>query len=290
MDGVHLGHLAVLAELARLARRHGMKSLALFLDFPPRAVLSGVTDQCMLTLPEERRELILAAGADSAVCLNFSNQFAAVKHTDFFETLLKDYNMGGLLIGRDFAFGRERRGHLDFLRAACAAHAVPLEIMDFKRAEGHKISSSVIRNMLAEGHVEHAARLLGRYYSVSGTVVRGMGLGRKLGFPTANVDSGRYKILPRGVYAVRVRVPGDARVHGGMANVGFRPTVNTLYGNIPLTEVNILDFTRDIYGRRITVEFVARLRHEKKFKDVRELVAALDADVAAARAVLAEKV
>ncbi len=288
MDGVHIGHAAIIAELACQARNSGMKSLVLFLDFPPKAVLSGHMAQSMLTLPCERRELILRAGADNAVELNFSADLAAVTHTEFFNTLLAKYKMGGLIIGRDFAFGRERRGHLDFLRAACAQHKIPLEIMDFCRAGGHKVSSSVIRRMIADGQVESAARLLGRNYSVSGIVVRGMGLGRKLGFPTANVDTGPLKILPRGVYAVRANVEGDSRVYSAMANVGFRPTVNTTDGAVPLTEVHLLDFSKDIYGRALTVEFIARLRHEKKFRDVGELVAAIRTDVKSARAALAE--
>ncbi|MDD4005074.1 MAG: riboflavin biosynthesis protein RibF [Elusimicrobiaceae bacterium] len=288
MDGVHLGHAAVIAELARLARAHSMKSLVLFLDCPPKAVLSGDTGQSMITLPAQRRELILRAGADRAECLEFSARFASVSHGEFFETLVAEYQMGGLLIGRDFAFGRERLGHLDFLRAACARRDIPLRIMDFRRADGHKISSSIIRKLLVEGHVEHAARLLGRCYSVGGTVVRGKGLGRRLGFPTANLDAGRFKILPRGVYAVRVALEGCGRVYGGMANVGFRPTVNTLSGALPLVEVHILDFSGDLYGQNISVEFVTRLRHEKKFKDVAELSAALAADVEAARSALAE--
>ncbi|MFA6583476.1 MAG: FAD synthetase family protein, partial [Elusimicrobiaceae bacterium] len=167
MDGVHRGHAFIIGELARLARDARMKSLVLFFDYPPKAVLRGALFQSMITTPDERRALILKAGADKAECEHFTPELAVRSHEYFFSLLLSKYNMGGLLIGKDFAFGKDRMGHLDFLRAQCLAHGIPLVIDDFCREDGHKISSSVIRKLLSEGHVGAATRFLGRPYNLS---------------------------------------------------------------------------------------------------------------------------
>ena len=277
-DGVHLGHRQILRALADEARELGMKSLAAYFPVPPRAVLTGKISQNLLTLPEEREALIKACGVDAAVGLEFSPALARIGHEKFFqEIVLARLHAGGILAGQDFAFGNGRGGHVHWLRDACARAGVALSVVNFVKSGGHKVSSSGIRQLLHEGNVSAAAALLGRNYTVRGVVVRGEGLGRKLGFPTANIDAGVQKIMPLGVFAVRARLDGQEMT--GVANVGFRPTVNTIHTGIPLCEVHLLDFSRDIYGRELEVEFVSKIRGEARFDGLQSLVTAINADI-----------
>ena len=157
-------------------------------------------------------------------------------------------------------------------------------MLDFLSSREQKISSSLIRKTLAAGDITQANAFLGRPYEVTGTVIVGNKLGHTLGFPTANLDTGIYKILPLGVFAVKVAVEG--KMYQGFCNIGFRPTVNTIQSSIPLVEVNIFDFNQDIYGKQITVYFYDKLRNETKFNGLNALVAQLKKDRTEARRIL----
>ncbi|MCL2888761.1 MAG: riboflavin biosynthesis protein RibF [Elusimicrobia bacterium] len=280
-DGVHTGHVKLISRLKKLARAAKMKSAVLYFQFPPKAYITGGARLSILTLPGEKFALLSSQEADITRPLNFK-RIRFLSRENFFDLLLKTYKMGGLLVGRDFAFGRGRRGHIDFLRAACRRAGVKLEVEDFfKTGDGHKVSSSLIRKLLADGEIEKADKLLGYKYSVGGTVIEGKKLGRKLGFPTANMDTGFYKVLPRGIFATEVLVGKEK--FKGVVNVGFRPTVNPIYGDVPLVEVHILDFNRDIYGQIIRINFVSKIRGEKKFKSLPALVRQIREDARAAR-------
>ena len=207
--------------------------------------------------------------------LDFGN-LRSLSPQQFFNRLLHHFNCGGLLIGADFAFGKNRAGSAVFLREACASKNIPFEIAPFYKEKTEKISSSLIRKILAQGDIPHANTLLGRPYELTGRVVTGHKLGRQLGYPTANLDTGIYKILPLGVFAVKVRV--GTRLYDGFCNIGFRPTVNTLSGTLPLVEVHIFNFKQSIYGRKITVWFYDKIRNEKKFNSLDELKAQLAQD------------
>lgn len=283
-DGVHRGHQTMLADLTDLSAVYKIPSLVLFFPVPPRAAISGNTVMSMITLPEERAALLSSCGVDHVSAIEFTGKLSSMGHEEFFrDILLGRYKMKGLLVGEDFAFGKNRAGHIGYMRRACAAAGIPLFVHPFVKDGGHKISSSVIRVLLREGRVEEAARLLGRRYTVTGKVVRGEGLGRKLGFPTANLDCGTLKILPRGVFTVAARL-GD-RTFRAVANVGFRPTVNTIHEEVPLMEAHILGFDEMIYGRRLEVEFLSRIRGEKRFHGLDELVAQVKDDMRKAQAV-----
>jgi len=285
-DGVHLGHAALLARLAKSARTHKMPSLAVYFPLPPKVVFSGKTDACLLTLPAERERLIRACGADRATPLEFTKELAAMSHRDFFyDILLGRFGARGLIVGHDFAFGHERGGHLDFLRQECAKNSIPLEIVSFETHDGHKVSSSHIRTLLSEGAVSEAAVWLGRPYAAEGVIVKGEGLGRRLGYPTANVSADPRQLLPRGVYCVRAMLGRES--FPAVANIGARPTVSDS-GRITL-EVHLLDFSRDIYGKNMRVEFVSRIRAEKKFNSHSELCGAISHDVGAVRDCLGAK-
>lgn len=284
-DGVHIGHRYLFGRLESLAVRHLQKPLALYFPFPPKTLLSEHPEMTVLSTPTEKKALLKGTGLEACaldfdVCRNMEPDY-------FFEQiLLKEYQMGGLLVGQDFAFGKNRQGDDDFLRRECAKRDIPFEVAPFYQINGKKVSSSLIRKALAMGDIECANALLNRPYELTGTVVQGHKLGRKLGFPTANLDTGIYKILPLGVFAVKVRV--GRKYYDGFCNIGFRPTVNTIHSCLPLVEVNIFDFHQSIYGRKITIWFAGKLRNEAKFNGVDALVAQLKKDRQSARELLAK--
>lgn len=273
-DGVHIGHQYLFAQLDRFAARHRLCPKVLYFPLPPRTLLSQQPEMTVLTLPLEKKQLLKhyampANALDFALCRRLS------PHA-FWKQLKEKYQMGGLLIGPDFAFGKDRSGSVDFLRLQCKKENIPFEVVSFYQTGQEKISSSLIRKTLASGNIPSTTALLGRPYELTGTVIKGHKLGRKLGFPTANLDTGIYKILPLGVFAVKVRV-GRKR-YDGFCNIGFRPTVNTLNTILPLVEVHIFDFNQSIYGRKITIWFMEKLRDEMKFNGLEELTRQLHTD------------
>lgn len=282
-DGVHAGHRFLFNRLNVLAANTLTNPLVLYFPLPPKTLLSPRPEMTVLTTPDEKQPLLEEAAGARAVALDFK-QVRNQMPEEFFEILLTRYQMGGLLIGKDFAFGKDRAGTAGWLQTACARREIPFEMSDFLATGEQKISSSLIRKTLASGAIEEANRLLGRPYQLTGTVIVGNKLGRTLGFPTANLDTGIYKILPLGVFAVKARVKG--RVYDAFCNIGFRPTVNTIQANIPLVEVNLFDFNEDIYGEQLTVDFYAKLRDEVKFNGLPALVAQLTADREQAKKIL----
>ena len=274
-DGLHAGHRFLFNRLETLAAQHLMKPLALYFPLPPKTLLSTQPEMTVLSTPQEKQKLFRDLGVpaqtlDFEACRNLSPE------KFFNEVLLKKYRMGGLLVGLDFAFGKDREGSLAFLREECAKRNIPFEVANFYLADGEKISSSLIRKTLALGDIPQATELLAQSYKLTGTVIKGHQLGRKLGFPTANLDTGIYKILPLGVFAVKVRV--GKKICDGFCNIGFRPTVNPFQIKLPLVEVNIFNFKKSIYGRKITVFFAAKIRNESKFNGLEALVAQLKKD------------
>lgn len=282
-DGVHIGHQFLFGRLEALAAQYRQNPLVLYFPFPPKTLLSSTPEMTVLTTPEEKKKLFKKAGTparllDFATCKDLTSQA-------FFDTLCTQYSLGGLLVGPDFAFGKDRQGDVNFLRARCQQAGIPFHMVDFSKTGTEKISSSLVRKILAGGDIPTANALLGRPYELTGRVIKGHQLGRKLGFPTANLDTGIYKILPLGVFAVKVRV--GRRLYDGFCNIGFRPTVNTLSTKLPLTEVNIFDFKQSIYGRNITIWFVKKLREEMKFQGLDALISQLKEDRSNAKQILA---
>lgn len=277
-DGIHTGHQYLFGCLDRFAIRYLLKPKVLYFPLPPRTLLTAHPEMTVLTLPREKQHL-LKYYAMPAEALDFK-KCRRLSPRAFWKQLKEKYQMGGLLIGPDFAFGKDRQGSVEFLREQCEKENLPFEVVSFYHTGQKKISSSLIRKTLAQGDIPATTALLGRPYEVTGTVVKGQKLGRKLGFPTANLDTGIYKILPLGVFAVKVRV--GRKIYDGFCNIGFRPTVNTLNTVLPLVEVHIFHFRQSIYGRKITVRFVEKLRDEIKFNGLKELTAQLHTDRAQA--------
>ena len=284
MDGFHRGHRLVVTQSAEIARAAGARLVAFTFDPPPWVLLRDKPEERLLTLLDERLALIRSAGADEVRVLRFDTRLAAKSPEDFLiEHVFPFGRLGALVLGYDFALGHERRGTPEMLselgrRWGFSVAAVPAVIED-----GVPISSSRIRKALGEGRVEDAARWLGRPYTVSGQVERGEGRGKQLGFPTANLKSPLRRVSPAmGVYAVRVRGLGATSLPG-VANLGRRPTFG---GGDERLEVHVLKPVGNLEGTPLTVEFVARIRPEVKFKDANELAEQIARDAAQANALL----
>jgi len=280
-DGVHLGHRRIIRAAVREALRLGLKSRIVYFPLPPKFFFSGEKEGCLITLPAERESLIKDLRPDLAEPLPFDAALSSMTAGEFFSSMvLCRFNAGGLCVGPDFAVGKGREGHADFLRSACAAARIGFKAVPFARRGGHKISSSLIRAHLRAGAVAEANRCLGWDYFASGPVIKGAGIGRKLGFRTANVGADPAKILPPGIFAARVKVGHES--FEAVLNVGRRPTVGSL-GGLMVLEAHLLDFSRNIYGKNMRVTFLKHLRPERKFNSRESLVRHIREDIGAAR-------
>lgn len=277
-DGVHLGHRKLLDWVRARAREGGLKTRVVFFIAPPRFWFKPSLRVPLLSTGPERRSLLKSLGIDRVEVLRFGRRWAGMGHKTFFERyILGRWKAAGLLVGRDFAFGKGRLGDLAFLKDACAARAMTLGVLPLARVGGRKISSSRIRLFLARGEVGAAARLLGRRYAVSGRVVHGQHLGRRLGFPTANVRVPAEVMAPPGVYEVLVSGPWPGS-KPGVCNVGVRPTVD---GNPRRhVEVHLPGWKGSLYHRNLRLEFVKRLRAERRFPSLEALKRQIARDVA----------
>ena len=279
-DGVHLGHQHVLRRLCMLARERGLaQSMAISFDRHPRTVFDKDFVPNMLTTVDERRLIMSRVGVDVCAVLRFDKEMASMSADDFMKEILhKQLGVRLLLLGYDNRFGRKNKdeGFEDYVRYGKAIGIEVIECDPFEISDGKRVSSTLVRELLADGRVDEAAECLGHPYSVEGTVVEGFHEGRKIGFPTANLDIDPLKIIPvGGVYAVKVRVEGDMQLHHGMMNIGHRPT----YGVNELTlETNIFRFRENIYGKKIRVEFCKKLRNERRFDTISELARQLSED------------
>jgi riboflavin kinase/FMN adenylyltransferase len=283
-DGVHLGHRALVAAARARAAARGRPAAVLTFEPHPVRVLRPALAPPLLTPLARKLELLAATGLDACLVQPFDLGYAATRAAEFAaRDLAGAMGCAEIVVGWDFTAGNER-ARVDALRPLLAAHGVGLHVVEPVAEGGLVVSSTKIREFLLEGNVEAAALLLTRPHDLDGEVVRGAGRGRGFGFATANVSTAG--LLPaNGVYAVRATVDG-AR-HGGVANVGVKPTVES-DGQRAL-EVHLLDFDgRDLYGASIRVGFVARLREERRFPSVDALRGQIAADAARAREVLAE--
>ena len=278
-DGVHRGHLCLLKQVRKIADERGLKAMAVTFSLSPKSVLGG-SDMARLNSMEERVALLTQAGMDEVALLDFTHEMAAMTAHDFMQQVLKEQlGVAVLVIGYDHRFGRGRTdGFDDYVRYG---RELGIEVVRGEACmeDGEAVSSTRIRHCITEGRVTEAAHLLGYNYKLCGTVVGGYRVGRKIGFPTANIGNTDNKLLPAdGVYAVRVNcIPEDSQFSKlGMLNIGHRPTVNN--GEERSIEVHILDFEGDLYGQSLCVEFVERLRDEQTFGNLEALMAQLEAD------------
>ncbi len=287
-DGVHRGHQAVAGEVVRRARAAGRRSVLVTFDPHPLEVVNPAAAPRLLTLTDERAELLGTLGLDRVAVLPFTPALSRLAPEEFVRRVLRaDLEMEELVLGHDHGFGRGRSGDLEMLRGLGAADGFGVDVVDPVRDDGQPISSTLIRAAVAHGQLEQAARWLGRPYTVRGRVVAGAGRGRVVGVPTMNLapPDPRKLLPPDGVYAVWVTIEGsgtgDGRRVGGMMNQGPRPT----FGEDTRTlEAHLFDFTGDLSGAMVTVEWVRRLRDVQAFPSSEALVAQLQRDRVAARA------
>jgi riboflavin kinase/FMN adenylyltransferase len=282
-DGVHRGHQHLLGAVVARARALGAPAAVYTFDPPPRTLLAPSQVPPRIMAWDDRVRLLGELGVAHIVVERFTRAFA--QHTaEWFvdEVLGRRLRPVAMVVGHDFRFGRARAGDAALVRRRLPA--VPVEPVDALLLGGAVVSSSAVRAAVAAGDLPHATALLGRFHAVRGTVVAGHQRGRKLGFPTANVDTDAPLLPPPGVYAVWARVDGGA-LRPAVANLGVRPTFGTLGGFS--VEVHLLDFSGDLYGHALDVCFVARLREERRFADLDALAEQIRADVRAARAALA---
>ena len=282
-DGVHLGHRALLERVSARARAQGLLACAISFEPIPREFFARGKPVPRLASVREKIERIGAAGIDRLLLMRFNAELAAMEAEDFVErVLIARCGVREVWVGADFRFGHNRRGDVAMLERLGAQHGFVARTLADITIEAERVSSSAIRAHLSAGEFESAARLLGRRFAIGGHVVRGKQLGRKLGYPTANVRLGRRASPVGGIFAVRVhRV--EAAPMPGVASLGIRPTID---GTEPLLEAHLFDFDGDLYGRRIEVEFVAKLRDEAKFADLDAMVRQIHLDAAEARAIL----
>ncbi len=278
-DGVHQGHLSILSRLKQIAKDQEGESVVLTLWPHPRIVLNkDVENLRLLTNIDEKKFLLSKTGIDHLIVLPFTKEFSQLTACEFIEQyLVQRIGVKHLVVGYNHQFGKDRKAGYEFLQGCADKYGFQIEKLDVKLVENDSVSSTKIRNFLTSGYLETANKYLGYEYFISGHVVEGNQIGRKIGFPTANIKIPEpYKQVPKdGVYAVRVRLNGESFF--GMLNIGSRPTVEPTLGSKNI-EVHIFDFNQKIYNQTITVSFVKRIRDEKKFNGLEELTAQLHQD------------
>jgi riboflavin kinase/FMN adenylyltransferase len=281
-DGVHLGHRHLIARLTELAKKQGLASGVITFSQNPKGVLSPQSQLPFLTDIERRIELIKDEGVDEVIPLTFTPELAALTPKEFLKLLKKHLRMKGLVIGPDFALGKNREGNTDVLRNLSEETGFSLTVVPPLKIDGEVVSSTAIRQALAEGDMKQAQKLMGRPFRLHGRVARGDKRGAELGFPTANLETGAEQALPAdGVYTSRAFI--NARAYPAMTNIGFQPTFG---GDKRLVEVYLLDYRGDLYGRELAVEIIERLRGEIKFDSPEELKKQIAEDVKRGKATL----
>ena len=282
-DGVHLGHQEILLRVKERAKE--LEGTALVYTFHPHP-LSVLTQQKQflnITTLDEKLQVIEQAGMDVVVCEPFTPDFSRITAENFVKNILFGrIGVKEIFVGEDYSFGSKRQGNIYFLQKMGKSYDYRVKIVEDQSIDNIIVKSSKIREFIQMGEVEVAGRLLGRNYRLKGEVVKGVGRGVKLGFPTANVKPNKVLQPGVGVYAVWVKVAGE--VLPGAMNIGYNPTFE---GKELSLEVHILDFNRDIYGKELEIDFVKRIRKEKAFSSGEELVTQLRQDVSAVKKILA---
>lgn len=285
-DGVHLGHQALFARVAELSREEGCEKVALTFDPHPARLFNPELAPDLLTTEAQKLALLEAHGLDAVVIERFDSDFASLSPRGFVEqTLAQNIHARHVVVGRDFVFGQLRAGNLQTLVELGREYGFAAHGVEPVRADGIVVSSTKVRNFLLMGRVRGAAVLLGRHYTVEGPVVAGKARGRTIGFRTANVEAENELLPKRGVYVGRTVLPSGEAVPA-VINIGTNPTFEK--GSVMTLEAHLLDFDGDLYGQRLKVEFLQRLREERRFGSVDELVAAIRDDVVRAREMLTE--
>ncbi|MCP4368048.1 MAG: bifunctional riboflavin kinase/FAD synthetase [Deltaproteobacteria bacterium] len=285
-DGVHIGHQALFHEIIEKADAIGGTSMAMTFEPHPIRVLKKNSHPPLITLYEQKVELIAKSGIDILICVPFTREFAALSAREFVEDILvRQIGMTIIVVGEDYGFGKNRKGNIDHLRTFAELFDFEVILADWiqesKRSSG-RISSTKIRELVISGHLAEVPKLLGRYYQIRGVVATGRNRGgRLLGFPTANINLHDELCPKTGVYAVTVEFNNTN--YKGVANIGYSPTFDD---HVFTVEVHILDFDKNIYGQKIRVNFISHIRDEIKFANINELSEQIRRDIEKAKQVL----
>ena len=282
-DGVHKGHQAVLLNLIDKAKALGVPCAVMVFEPQPEEVFAPDLAPARLSRLRDKYEALKELGIDRLLCVNFSKEFASQSPKAFVEQLLvAKLGVKFLVVGDDFRFGHKRAGDFSFLQDSAVHCGFDVVSTQSFIVDNCRISSTAIRQALSDGNFTKASNMLGKPYTISGKVVHGEKNGRTIGFPTANILLRRHKAPVRGVFAVKVHF--DNKTYGGVANLGSRPTLN---GQRLQLETHIFEFNQDLYGKRIDVEFIGKLRDENKFANFAQLKQQIQSDAEEAIACLA---
>jgi riboflavin kinase/FMN adenylyltransferase len=284
-DGVHKGHQKLIDRIIELTKKTAGESIIVTFHPHPRIVINPEDKSLrLLNTTDEKIALLENYGVDNVIIVPFSRDFSEQSAENYIENfLVKNFHPNYIIIGYDHKFGKDRKGDYHLLEKMKGKFAYDMEEISKEMLDDIAISSSKIREALGKGEINLANHLLGHNYTLTGTVVRGLQNGRKLGFPTANIQvSDTYKLIPAtGIYAVLVHCRN--KVYKGMLSIGYNPTFE---GKTQTIEVNLLDFNEDIYGDSLTLEFISFIRHEKKFDSLEDLITAIKNDEIVIRALL----
>lgn len=278
-DGVHTGHRFILDHLINRAQHHGGESVVVTLWPHPRLILDRDLEHFRLlhTREEKMRELE-SCGIDHLIIIPFNKEVASLTACDFVkEYLVNRLGIEVLLVGYDNRFGRDRKGDPEGLAECAKINRFTIEKLPEFNSEYGRVSSTTIRKSILEGDLERAGKMLGYNYYLAGTIVEGNRIGRKIGFPTANIHPmNPYKLIPmNGVYAVQTELKGD--IYNGMLNIGFRPTIDSASA-VKIIETHLFDASGDFYNERVVIHFIKRVRDEMKFRGIDELKQQLEKD------------
>lgn len=279
-DGIHKGHLTLMNTLMENCRKKDLKSLIYTFSNHPREIISSKTSPKLIINRKQKIDLFNDIGIDVLVMVNFDNFQKNIGAKDFVENiLLKKLNMSSMTVGADCRFGKKAEGDINLLNEFSTLYGFELAVVPPVKIDDEIISSTAIRQLLAEGIIEKANLFLGRYYSITGKVIKGKQVGAKFGFPTANISVDYSLALPKpGVYVTKTKV--NNVIYSSITNVGFNPTFNQKNYNI---ETYIFDFNRNIYEKEVEVKFFHRIRGEIKFNNVDDLYSQIDSDISYSR-------
>jgi riboflavin kinase/FMN adenylyltransferase len=280
-DGVHVGHQLLLKKIKSDCEAKNLKFVVVTFVPHPQKILQPEKDRFLINSYDQRRQLLEAIGVDYIVEMKFTRDFSTLPPEEFLEKYLLSYpGLKNFYLGYDFAFGANKQGGFDLAKSICQKKNIHVEIQSKFELEGQVVSSSRIRQKLAEGALAEADKLLGRPFHLEGVVVKGEGRGKKIGFPTANIQVSPDLIIPsNGVYVTRTIYKG--MTFQSVTNIGYNPTFkDTLVTNI---ETNLFDFDTDIYGETIEIQFLGKIRDERKFPTVNDLVSQIRQDVEKAK-------
>jgi riboflavin kinase/FMN adenylyltransferase len=284
-DGIHIGHQQLIRDLNEHAHQAGAKSVILSFHPHPAVILRGRTGAFYLTTPAEKVELLDDLGIDVVITHPFTLELSQSTAREYVSYLMDHLGFHQLWLGYDFALGKGREGNVPYLQVLGEEFGYQVHVVEPIMADGRIVSSSQIRSLITDGYIAEANKLLGRFYTVAGDVVHGDGRGKRIGIPTANLETGDEKLIPgAGVYACRVQILDT--YFPAAVNVGTRPTFESsdLRSHV---EAHILDYSGDLYTQNLTIEFVERLRGEEKFKSVEDLIRQIYEDIEQTREIIA---